>query len=686
MAKKKTSPRTPAPAPRKKRRGRYTDDSQAPAVADNLANKPDAHAGSGGADADSRSLGEILETKQFIDRIHRWWKQSSEASVKWRNAYIENCKFLSNDQWSDEDKSILDTEDGGRPRLVINKMLSPVLTISGVQRDAKQETALVGYEPGDNEGARVFGALVKWVRDKNRMPREDSKVFLDKIHSGLGFWRFWYDYRRKPQGEIRCTRVNPLNVFWDPNWPECEWADCEYVIFAQWYTLEQAIAAWPEYEEQIRSRFGEWLSPTGAQSVQGRGELAGDSQAIRRDFWDPQTQRVRILEVQYKETITVPVAVFKDGEVISDPDEMDQLRQVMEEMGEKEGDLVRIVRRPVESCRCAYLLDNILLEDKDSELPFDDYGFYPSLGLYFWQLPFGMADVMKDPQREKNKRRSAITEMASRGAHSGFYNKKTGGADRSDIENYAFGAGVVIEYETEMPKKIDPDEIPQVLIYLEKQADAEIHQSVNVNDELLGQTNQVTVSGRAINARQRGGLLTQNIFFDTFADEMTEVTRLLARMIKDKMTAAQAYRILGLLASDPRNQNDEALAPMREADSADVERLLSRAFSIDYDVVVTIKPFDATQSQAVFQNFLDFAKQVPVPPDMLVAAATKAGLISAADGQRLQQSLQDHEQGQPGGGVPLRDTGSQPGPAGEGPEGGAVAAPQPPGIGNQPPF
>ena len=600
---------------------------------------------------DSRPIGEIQQTRQFVDRIHRWFRQSSEASKQWREAYIENMKFLSNDQWSDEDKSLLDDEDGGRPYLVINKVLGPVLTISGVQRQSRQEIKLLPFEPDDADSTELMQTLLKFVRDKNKMNREDSRVFVDKIAAGLGFWKVWYDYRRRPQGEIKCTRLNPLNIFWDPNWPECGWDETQYVIDAKWYSLEEAVEEWPDFEEQIRSRFGEWIPATGEVGVGARGEAAGDPQSLRRDFWDAQTQRVRVLEVSYKELIKADVAIFKDGEVISDPDQVERIKSAKDEF-EAGGDLdaagaVTITKRPVQYVRVAHVLDDILLDDDDTPLPFNEFNIVPSLGFYFWKHPFGMVDVMKDPQKEKNKRRMAITEIASRAAHSGFYNKRGAGADREDLERYTAGAGAVIEYESERPQKIDAEEIPQVLVLLENKADAEINQVVNVNQELLGQTTQVTVSGRAIEARQRGGLLTQGIFFDTFAEEMEEVARLLIAMIKDNMTTSEAFRILGSLATREQD-NQDAQNPLQGKALSDVERTLSRAFSTEYDVVISVKPEDPTHAFAVWQTFLEFAKQVPVPPDMMVKAATKAGVIDKADGEPLYQALLAQRQPQPG--------------------------------------
>lgn len=629
----------------KKRRGRIDSNSAEPSDAGAVPAGARAGRGVGPDAVDDRAAGEIQDTRAFIDKVHRWFRQSSEASKKWRENYIENMRFLSSDAWSEADKAALERE--GRPELNINKILAPVMTISGIQRQSRQEIKLLPFEPDDSESTELMQVLLKFHRDKTKLGREDSRVFLDKIAAGLGFWKLWYDFSRRPQGDIRCSRRNPLNIFWDPNWPECDWEDTEYVIDATWYSLEAAIAEWPAFEEKIRSRFGEWLPATGAAGVGSRGELAGDAMSYRRDFWDAQTQRVRVLEVMYRELVEVDVAVFKDGEVVSDPEQVEAIKQVMADMGEAEvGDAVAITRRPVRFTRVAHVLDDILLDDDDSPFPFTDLNIVPSLGYYFWKYPFGMVDLAKDPQREKNKRRAAITEIASRAAHSGFFNKRGTGAKREDLIEHATGAGVVVEYETDKPEKIHPDEIPQVLVMLENKSDQEINEVLNVNQELLGQTTQVTVSGRAIEARQRGGLLTQGVFFDSFAEELETVARLMIAMIKQKVTIDEAFRILGSLATK-KQDNQQQDVPLQGAGISEVETVLSRAFSTEYDVVISVKPEDPTHAYAMWQTLLEAAKVIPIPPDIIVAAGVKAGAFDRTEGERIRAALLAQETGTP---------------------------------------
>lgn len=590
---------------------------------------------------DNRTAGELLEENHFISRVHKWFFVANDESRDWRDRHIENLKFMSGDQFTDGDKARLRRQK--RPQLVINRATSIVLTVSGLQRRARQDIDLLPEHPEDAPSAELMEVLVKWVRDHNRMRQVSSRVFEKKALSGLGFWKLEYDYRDRPQGTIRCTERDPLHIFVDPNWPDCEWRDVEWVMDAQWLSMDQAIAQWPEFEERIRAKFGEWLTPLGQES----GRMAGDPKSHKRSFWDPQTQRIRMLQVWYKVQHTQRMAVFSDGDVETDPDAVDALEKVAESVDQSDQHMV-VIRRPVTTVRVAHVFDDLLLDDMETPYPFKaDFPIIPALGYYYWRHPFGMMDMMKDPQREKNKRRMAITEIAGRTALSGFFNKNATGADPEELENYAHGAGVVVGYDDQPPIPIKPPQLPEILVELENKADAEIREVVNVNDELLGQTTQTTVSGRAIEARQQGGLITQEPLFDTFQDEEAYLTELMIEMIKDNMTEEEARRVLGSKIQ-PKNPDPNDPTTALFADPELLRNTLSRAFNTKYKVVITTRPYAATHAMWKAQALSDLDQRKPgiVPPDLFIEAYTDAGLVDKASGEKMLVRLQQMEQAQ----------------------------------------
>lgn len=623
-----------------------------------------------GETASPKTISELAErdSKERVAKYHRWIRQSSEVHREFAAAYVESMRLLANDKighWTQEALNAL----GNRPALVINHTTSTVMTVCGLQRRTRQIAQFLPGDPDDADAVELLSYLYRWQYDQLKLKENDSEVFFRKFAGGIGFWKFLYDTSRDPRGKIKVKIPNPLNILWDPNYPDVPWDECMYVMHAEWFTIDEAIDAWPEYENRIRSMTGNWIN--GSETFFSTD--LGDTQNSRRFFWDAETKRVRIVQIYYKRIRPAEVALLGDGNVENDKDKVEALKAEAAEAeraapsGTDPNDgVVEFVRMPVTTVYQAFLLGEIELAHRVSPVPpLDELPIYPSKGYCFWQRPVGAVEYMKDPQREKNKRRSVITEISGRAAHSGFFDKKGQGAGREQIENFASGAGVRIEYEEVMPERIDPPQLPQYLVYLEQQSTDDIARVVNVTPELQGQPKANVISGRAINQRQQAGQLSQEMFFDSFALDQAEVAKRIIEMIKDHMTPEEARRILGALA---RRNEDEMAQKIANQGEDELERLLSRAFQAEYDVVVTTEPWDPTGKIAATRAVSDLFSSVPPPPipallvgfhTMITELAIESGTLPASVGKRwltqLQQAqaaMAQQQQQPPGGEVP----------------------------------
>lgn len=570
-----------------------------------------------GSSAYAELIGDIKDPQKRVERILEWFTYGTEESAEKRDVIVENFRFMSNKQYTDAEQAYL--RDQGRPPITINFSTGIVLTISGLQRLRRTETRLAPFDPSDQDSAALMEVLVKHIEEKNGRKQKDSRVFVNKEGVGLGFWKLCYDFKRRPQGDIKIESLNPLSVIWDPNYPDCEWEDTEWVMHTEYYTMARAIARFPKYENEIRAKFGEWLRPSG-----GDGEQIGDSQTTKRTFWDSQTQRAQILEVWYKDLVEVDVAVFADGEVESDPDKVSAIEEALKGSPDAEG--VVITKRPVQKVYVSYVLDDLELDHLESPYPFDELPIVPSLGIHFHGDFIGNMDLMKSAQQEKNKRRMGIAEVAGRSARSGIIADK-GVFDRADVENYFNGAGVYLEKNAAGDyDMIQPPALDQNLMTLERWASEEIMLTVALNKEALGQSDAATQSGKAFDSKSRTGVLSQEHFFDTFADDQAVVTRLLIKMIQDRMTLPEAMRILGRFAME--NPEEPQTALIAQDGGLRVQEILSRTFNIDYDVIVTSKPYEPNVQLSKFNQLVELRRNgMQVPDPILVKAAIEANVI-----------------------------------------------------------
>lgn len=579
--------------------------------------------------------------RRLVSRLHERIRSAYHGSEIWRDNFVDSMKMLANDQWPDAAKAERDAD--GRPYLTFNKTTKNILTLAGVQAQSGTEPLLLPFEPDDVIPTHIMSLLVRNIREQNDGPLVDHDVFVDKIGGATGFWKLYVDYGERPQGNIRIVHVNPLSVFVDPNWLDQGWKNARYVFHQIWYPIDEAMERWPDHAEDIKRQAGNWRYATSGFALGITDEKIGDTLSTERFFFDRETQRVAVFECWWKETVMTEVAVYLDTEEVeANPERVKRLKEEARKLPKRVArSRYRFIRRPVTRVRMCDLLGDILLGDA-IDSPFtnagDEFPLFPALGYYFWKIPTSLVDIMKDPQREKNKRRTSIIEMVGRMPLSGFVNQMEQGADPQELTEFMNGHGLVVNYKTKAPELLKPPELPQALVLLEQLADKEIDAVVNVNAELLGNTTQTTVSGRAIEARQRGGMLTHEVLFFTFRREVARYTKFLIRLIQEFMTIGEALRILGAYAI--REPQNEQLGEINQLDEEKILEALDRSFSIDYDVVVGTKPYDPTHKLAQWQTIRELRQElgIAIPDDVVIALAAQSGTISKETAALIEQS------------------------------------------------
>ena len=576
-------------------------------------------------------LQDIDDDRLRVQKYMEWFLYATEQTSQLRDRIIEDLRFLNNDQYSDVEKAYFRkpaTEGGGegRPTITINFSTGIVNTVLGVEARSRTETKLLPFEPGDVENADVFGVLLKGIEKKISRKQKNSKAFKYKAAVGLGWQKLSYDFKKRKQGEIRLDFVNPLEVVWDPNYPDCEWKDAKWAMHAQYRTLDSLIAQFPKWEDEIRQKWGEWLRPSG-----GDAEHLGDSNTAKRSFWDADTQRAQLLEVWCKEWREQEVAILADGQIITDEDKVEAYKAASK--GVEEDGIVEFEIQQVEKVYVSWVLDDIELDYIPSPLPFNELPIVPFLGHYWWHEPFGMMALMKDAQKEKNKRRMGIAEVAGRSARSGLVHESDALEDPQQVDLFFNGAGARMAVRPGKLRGIEfiqPPQLDQNLMTLERWATEELPQTLNLTPESLGHSDAGTQSGRAFEAKARTGMLSQETMFDTYNDELEWVTKLLIEMVKDNITEIEAMRIVGRVAiEDPMDD----MAAKATKSTSRLAEVLSDAFNTEYDIVITSKPYEPSYELAKFNSLMEMNRQgIPVPPQIAVKRAMDAGIIDKKDG------------------------------------------------------
>lgn len=139
-----------------------------------------------------------------------------------------------------------------------------------------------------------------------------------------------------------------------------------------------------------------------------------------------------------------------------------------------------------------------------------------------------------------------------------------------------------------------------------------------VNAEMLGQTTQKTVSGRAIQSRQAGGLVGLGSVFLNWTETKTLIGQLIVRCIQQYYSPEKMDRIIG--DADRRLQALGFGSPDAVPPQVMYEKF-KQLKQIDMDVVVSFQDASPTARAAQFTQLMQLASiGMPVPPPIIIEA------------------------------------------------------------------
>lgn len=577
--------------------------------------------GRGAREKNEKLASDTEDVREQIVKIRSCTESNWKVTELWRQRAEESYNFCENKQWSDEDIKFMSSPEGGmRPALTINKCLPQVRLLSGMERQNREELRCFPREGSDGFDAEIMTGLVKFVQDENLAPFQLTRKSNDVYICGRGFIKTDISYDENINGDVILKRKNPFQIFWDPLSDEWDGSDLNWIQDAPWLTEDQAKELWPEFADDIK--VGDWLS--GEIPAIANGMQAGDRHWTDKLFLDKETRRVRALEHWYKKREIVLLAVNPmTGDVMNAEDEKYQQQFESPEAAQAAG--FQFVRRRMTVIRVATVMNWLLMQDKPSPFKHNFLPIIPYFGIQFMNEPNGLVEYLKDPQRLINKSVSNTLNHHNRSANSGWLNKSGSGANPDILRKFGSMAGIVIEYDQDKPERIEPTRLDAAHMTLAEVGDRAISETSLLNAELQGISTQKTVSGRAIEARQRGGMIGNEDFFDNqlLGDKMLGYQ--LISLVQQCYTRARVVRIMGAQAvRNPEDQMVKKFGAMMAEQQEQVFQLIDRCLKSDYDYVVDRSPQSVTIRQQQFETLLEAAKtwntdgREIIPPEIIV--------------------------------------------------------------------
>ena len=585
-----------------------------------------------------------------------------------------------------------------RPALEFNQVLPQVELLCGIQRGNNVQYVAQPRGVEDKRLSEVVTTALLATRDYTRLQRKNAHVFDDATICGLGVWKILHSMQDADDilwGDIEVTRVNPMAYIWDP-WatPDEGFQDGAFMGDCSWVNIDEFKRLHPTMTHLANP--GEWLNHAG--SFIGDSTLLGVGDNLRRELWDQETGQIRVITLWYKKPTTInlivnsqtghavdcgtkdqgleklakmahqigqeaikPFQVIQAGETTSLVDQ--QSGQAMQfaspEMAQQELNKIsalqgmavyermKIITREARVPHWCELVWGQILETGKTPYKDRSYPYVPYVSRMLQDDPESIMGIVRnlwDPQDEYNKRYSNLLAHANSSSHSGWINRKAGGANSAELERVGSAPGIVVEYGSVAPSQIHPVEMSQGHFSMIQISQGQFPRITGINAEMLGEGEQKTVSGRAIKARQQGGSVILRPRLFNFDEAQLDCAYLLLSRIQQYYTPAKMKRIIGLHELAQQGQpgmvstftNPEDGSPMTDDQIFELLTILS---TTRFDLALRQAPADATERQASYERAVQLVTMM-LQSGRPIGPATFAALVEMSDmPSRLEKGL-----------------------------------------------
>lgn len=529
-----------------------------------------------------------------------------------RRSASESYRFYKGDQWTEDDKNVLRKEN--RPPLVINKVASFIDYYITNQKNTRFNLKAYPTNGGSQETAEIITKLFKHYDDRCKGAWEESQVFRDAMLAGVGWFRTELNYDRDIDGEPSYYRYPTKQVAWDPYSRRWDLSDAKYVCAWDWMDVDEAEERWPDVQSAWEQAMSEPYAFDNGESADHDSQPGGmykDNEDEKFSgeylYTDSEMKRVRIVEVWWKKRVkkwyfmdmetgeTTPTTLSKKG--------VDEIVAMFPDKTETFHKMEDVMMRTMFS-------GSVQLEEEESEFTHGGFPFIPVWAYFLDGDVWGPMELMKDPQREINKRRSQLLHALGATIRSGYRYETGAVKNEKEMKDAGSTAGFNIEMEVGMYDKFErlqPPTVDQGISQQEAQSDSDLNRVANVNPDAMGFRGKKVESGRAIEAKQKAGAFAASNFMDNLRYAKKELGRQLISMVQQ---VCKEEKVMTILEGSNKSVNVTMNQKIKD-ELGRVQKIINDPNQGTYDVVVDEGENSITIRQENSILLLNLAEKMP---------------------------------------------------------------------------
>lgn len=535
----------------------------------------------------------------LLEEIRGCYKDAKKHSADWRTEAVENYDFVASRQWSEEDTATL--EEQGRPVVTFNRMGPYFDAICGSQINNRQEIKYLPRTQADTHTNETLNAAVKWVTGETDAEDEESDAFHDVLVCGMGWIETRMDYDDTPDGKVVMERVDPLEMYWDPTAKKKNLRDSKWFMRVKWLEKEELEERWPDLE--ISPASSPWGDDAEIKSAPHNASLAFLYRENSTDGYDEKTGKYRVVRYMYYTKADVyRVADPVSRKVVSLTPEKFELAQ---KMAEQAGMPLRYATQKTKVYKYCFVVGDQIAEQGDLKCGFNVKCITGKRDQNT-NLWFGLARVMKDPQRWANKFLAQIMHIVNSNAKGGLLAEEGAFKDIKKAEEAWTDPTAIITLKNGGLQKVKDRTQAQYPVGLDKLlqfAVSSIPDVTGVNPEFVAAADREQAGVLEVERKKSVYTILAG-FFASLRLYRKEQGRLLAHFVKEYLNDGRIIRIT--------TDQGEAAIPLHLTNDV-----------IEYDVIVDQAPSSPNLKEEVWATLGQLIPAmlkagVPPPPEILM--------------------------------------------------------------------
>lgn len=588
---------------------------------------------------------ERLTKPKKLDKAKELFKDAVTADLHWQRIAREDFAFRDGDQWSSEEKQIL--ADEMRPCLTFNLTKSSIDLIMGMNEDIRVKYMSTPVEPTDGFLSEVLNDIAYWLYDYNDLEDEEDNALESAAICGRGYLAVDFGPDPEKFGEIKLDVIQiPVSeIHVDPSCRRVNFNDASYICWDRWLTEEQFRMKYPKVgPKKIKELLDQ--EGTGESYPDGRASHAFAEPAweendntdyeveVDENFYDKQKNMIRVVHLEYWEVFKRYYTWNPEGQrfVEFDGKDLRGVKERFEAEFEEEFTYETVMDKKVKWLQ--FSGEDILYDD-DAPMSFPGFSI---IGMTAYRdvsgrtaNHFGVVRLMKDPQREVNKRWSQTLHLMNH-MMPGIYAEADAFVDDRQARASMKEAGSITFVQAgaltggKIKDRIQA-QFPSGIMQMEQFAQEIMKRITGINPDLLGQDRGRQEPGVVVRMRQQQGATLLKPLFKGFKKLQRDLFKRVLAIVGEFMPDEQILRILGQGDRYTIDKETGMITDQATEMTADLRAIRE----LDYNLTAEENPGSMTKRMMELALFMEMQNSgIPVDPTTVIEKLS----LSASEKQR----------------------------------------------------